>query len=175
MRLVKGFVGGVLAGAATSFVAACARGLGVSVNLELLLGSALTEHTGVLTWILGFLVYLLIGGLAGFVYAIATLLLRRTGALVGAGLGVLHLLIDGVGLGWLGGSHPLMPAMMAEPGPFLSNSGAEGVFVFVLLHLGFGALVGTALGPASRTRPSPVTAEGAPEAAPALTPTDAPA
>lgn len=171
--MAKGFVGGVLAGAATSLLAACARALGVPLDLELMLGSALTEHVGVLTWLLGFVVYHLISGLAGFVYAIAMVLLRRTGALVGAGLGVVHVVVDGVALGWLGEAHPLMPALLAAPGPFYATAGVAGVVVFVLAHLGFGALVGLALAPARAAVAAPAPPDGHPEAAPALTPSDA--
>lgn len=169
MTLAKGFVAGVLAAAATSLAAAAARGLGLPLDLELILGSALTEQTGVVTWALGFVVYLLVGGLAGFVYGIAALLVRRTGALAGAALGLAHLVIDGVALGWLGDAHPLMPALLAPPGPFYAAAGAEGVLVFALMHLLFGALVGRALAPSRARAPAP----DATEAAPALVPTDA--
>lgn len=169
MTLAKGFVGGVLAAAATSFAAAAARGLGLPLNLELVLGSALTEQTGVVTWVLGFSVYLLFGGLAGFLYGIAAWIVRRTGALAGALLGLGHLVVDGVGIGWLGEAHPLMPALMAAPGPFYADAGAETALAFALLHVLYGALVGHVLAPARPPAPAPEV----PESAPALAPTDA--
>lgn len=171
MTLAKGFVGGVLAGSATSLVAAAARGFGLAMNIELILGSALTEQVGLFTWVLGFVVHLLISGLVGFLYGVAVLLVRRSGPLAGAVMGLGHLVVDGIAVGWLGEAHPLMPALLAAPGPFFAGAGAEGVLAFAVLHLLFGALMGAMLRLAPR--PAADAPEGEPVAAPALAPTDA--
>jgi len=73
-------------------------------------------------------------------------IMRRAGWAIGLGFGVIHTLIAGIGLGLMPAMHPLMPEIMPAPGAFMANLGTMGIAAFVILHLIYGAIVGTMYG-----------------------------
>lgn len=143
MQPGKAFLGGVLGGAAMSLVFAIARGFGVPINLEMILGSMITVEVGVFTWILGFVVHLLVSGLIGLAYGAGfEHVTHLAGAGTGALLSIVHILVGGLMMGWVGNIHPLMPEFVAPPGAFMAMLGGIGVALFVLTHVLYGAMVG---------------------------------
>jgi hypothetical protein len=69
---------------------------------------------------------------------------------VGLAFGVVHTLAAGVVLGVLPAIHPLIGERIPSPGPFLARLGASGVLVGIVVHLGYGAVVGGLYGPTRR-------------------------
>lgn len=148
MQPGKAFLGGVLGGAAATLITALGRGVGIPVNIEMLLGSMFTAEIGALTWILGFVVHLFVSGLVGLVYGLVfEHVVRTAGAGPGMLLSSIHLLIAGIAVGSIHHLHPLIPEMLMHPGGFFINLGGFGVLSFVLLHVLFGAIVGAVYQP----------------------------
>ena len=42
--------------------------------------------------------------------------------------------------------HPMMPSVMADPGPYFANAGEAGVVAFFAIHILYGAIVGHGYG-----------------------------
>jgi len=121
---------------------------GIPVSLELLLGSLVTSHSGTELWIAGFVLHLAIGALAGIGYAVVfEWAVQQAGPIVGAGLGICHALMAGLLMSGIPAMNPLEVAnRLAAPGAFLQNV-HFGPFLFIVLHVLFGACVGTLYGP----------------------------
>jgi hypothetical protein len=117
-----------------------------SLNIEMALGSLLTGQIGALSWMLGFMMALLAGGLVAQFYAFGfEFLTERASAWIGAGFSLCHASIAGMLMFFLGSIHPLMRnhGMVPAPGPFAMNYGTLTAVAFVALHLVYGAWVGT--------------------------------
>lgn len=102
-------------------------------------------------WFGGFAAQLLVGAIAGVVYAVcfewAT---RRAGVLIGLVIAIPHTIIAGVTIGFLPGPRIIAAGLM-PPGAFYEYRGAWCVAALIVAHLVFGALVGVAYGPTIRT------------------------
>ena len=139
----KGFVAGIAGALGMSLLMIIARGLGVHIDMEMLLGSMVTSTLGLGTWILGFALHLAIGAVCGWIYAFCfERLTRRAGAGVGMGYGAVHALLAGAVVAALPYVHPLIPVTLPAPGAFLANLGDTAVISFIALHIVFGAIVG---------------------------------
>src|SRR5262245_1284112 len=110
MSRSTGFLAGLLGALVISMFSAGARAVGVDLEFEMLLGSWLTALVGPATWLIGFTMHLVLGGLLGVGYA---MLLPRAGTVIdagaGAGVGVSHALVAGVALVCLPALHPAVP------------------------------------------------------------------
>jgi hypothetical protein len=144
MKGLRAVLAGVLGALAMSLAMYLLRLGGVDVNLEALLGT-LVEFGGS-SWMSGFLVHLTVGAIAGLLYAaVFEMAIQRAGPMAGAGLGLCHGLLAGLMMSGIPAMNPLALGTQSAPGPFLQNL-EYGPFVFVLLHVLFGAVVGTAYG-----------------------------
>lgn len=147
MKLNKAIVGGVLGAGVMSGIMAMARGMGMMVNLEQMLGTMTGMMPSGTTFAIGLVVHLMMG--ATFAVAYAWLFERvahrgrwTTGALVA----IPHIVLVGLMMGAIPMMHPLMPNPMAPPGVFMSGLGPMGVGAMVMLHVIFGAVVGGVYG-----------------------------
>lgn len=145
----KAFAAGVTGALAMTAIGALLRLVGFPMNLEMLLGSMITLGLGPGTWLTGFLMHLVIGGVLGIVYAGIFRITHRVDAGVGAAIGLAHGFISGILLGFAPAMHPLIPQTIPAPGTMMSGLGLFGVIVFMLMHVMFGAIVGGYLAPST--------------------------
>ena len=143
----KAFKAGILGAFALTLLMYIARAMDVTaLNTEMVLGSLLTHKTGAGSWILGFMLHLVIGGLLAEVYAFAfEFLTERSGMWIGAGFGLVHASFAGMAMFLLGSIHPLMRnhGVLPAPGPFAINYGALTAVAFIAVHAVYGAWVGS--------------------------------
>jgi hypothetical protein len=105
------------------------RAIGVPLHIEVRLAALV----GSSLWIVGFAIYLLVGGLLGIVYALVfEYVLNEAGAGPGLILGACNTIV--AGFFW---------APLNGPGRFWDRLGAEGVAALFLVHLVYGAVVGS--------------------------------
>ena len=146
MKTLRAVFAGVLGALAMSLAMFLLRAVGINVNLESLLGTVFAAPWGIPAWIAGFVLHLAIGAVAALVYAVIfEMAVQRSGALVGAGLGLCHGLLAGLMMSGIAAMNPLERGM-AAPGAFFQNV-HFGPILFVLLHVLFGAVTGIAYGP----------------------------
>jgi hypothetical protein len=147
MNYGKAFKAGMLGALAMTVLMVIARALGVStLNIEMALGTLLTRQIGAGSWVLGFLMHLLVGGLLAQIYALGFELLQaRPSVWVGAAFSLVHASIAGMMMFVLGTIHPLMRnnGELPAPGPFAVSYGTLTAVAFVALHLVYGAWVGS--------------------------------
>lgn len=148
MKLGKAFLAGVAGGAVLSILLAIVRAAGMPATLELNLGSMITRSVDPAAFGVGLLAHLVISGVIGVLYGIGfEHVSKRAGLGIGVAFGLVHTLIAGVVMGLMPVIHPLMPSQIPAPGPFMINFGGMGLFTFVALHVIFGAIMGTMVGP----------------------------
>jgi|SRR5215813_4160638 len=128
MHAGRAFVAGVIGACAMSLVEAWLRFMGIQIHIELYLAQIL----GTGSWIVGFLVHLLVGGIVAMIYA---LVFEYVFAQGGVGAGVLLGAINTVlaGFIWAG---------FEGPGKFWSSYGPAGIASLFLVHMIYGAIVG---------------------------------
>lgn len=138
----KAFAAGVIGAAVMTILMGLARAAGVPVNLEMMLGSMLTGGIGIATWVLGFAMHLVAGGIIAILYAMVFHAIGRASGGIGLTIAAVHTVISGIGLIFIPAMHPMIPGLMSAPGAFMANLGIVGIFAFAALHLIYGALVG---------------------------------
>jgi hypothetical protein len=111
-----------------------------------LISRVVFRDAGTWTWIGGLVIQIIVGAVAGIVYAaVFEWFAHRAGALVGIVLAVPHVFAAGLGVGLLATNAayvwPTVP-----PGAFMALRGSAAVYVFCLAHLAFGTLVGAGYG-----------------------------
>jgi hypothetical protein len=144
LRAMFAGIGGALAMSLGMFIM---RTFGLNVSLERILGSMFPPDLPLPAWWAGFLVHLLVGAVAGLVYAfIFEVAVQRSGVVMGAAIGFAHGMLAGLIMSAIPAMNPLDPNAAGAPGAFLSNMTA-GPVVFLLLHCLFGAVTGLAYGP----------------------------
>lgn len=144
MNYGRALLAGVVGGAAMTAIMTLVRTMGImDVNLSMMEGSMITANTGAGTWILGFMMHLIISGLIALAYAAGfEYVTHQAGWLIGVGFSLIHSLIAGMVFGLVPMMHPLVPDQMPAPGIFMSNKGLMGVIAFFMLHAIYGAIVG---------------------------------
>src|SRR5918996_4165907 len=148
MKYGKAFGAGVVGAVVMTVIMAMARAMGMPVNLELMLGTMMGGPPSLATWILGFIIHLVAGGIFALIYAAGfEYLTHRADWLVGVGFGFIHSLFAGLLMAMMPAMHPLIPEQMPAPGAFMSNMGLMGVVAEIMLHLIYGAIVGAMYGP----------------------------
>jgi hypothetical protein len=145
---------GVVGALALTILTAVGRGLGLPIDVELLLGTLAGLPPGAGAWLLGFLIHLLDGAAFGLLYAWGFHAVGRRGIAVGAAFGLAHGVVAGLAMAVIPAIHPLVPARMPAPGPFLVNVGREAVAAGFGLHLVYGAIVGALYAPARMIQPA---------------------
>lgn len=153
------FFAGVVGAVLMTILFALGRAFGGDFNLELILGSWITRGVGVGTWVLGFIVHVLLGGAFGVVYAAAFHTWRRTGMAAGLALSIPHVLLAGLFFWILPSIHAAMPERpeFPVPGYLAVHYGTLAVLQLVLFHLVYGAVVGEIY----RERPAEILREDA--------------
>jgi hypothetical protein len=154
MNYGRAFLAGVVGGAAMSAIITLVRTMGImDVNLSMMEGSMITANTGVGTWILGFMMHLIISGLIALAYAAGfEYLTHRAGWQIGVGFLLIDSLIADMVFGLVPMMHPLVPDQMPAPGIFMSSKGLMGVIAFFMLHAIYGAIVGAMYHPIQTER-----------------------
>ena len=142
-QYATGFWAGILGALVMTLLVGLARVLGLtSLNLEMTLGSLLTQTPTAGAWWLGFVWHLLNGGIFALAYVWGFGKIKRSGAKIGIEFGLIHWIAAGVFLGLLPELHPLIPDQMPAPGWFASNLGIFEMVTLLLLHCVYGAIVG---------------------------------
>jgi hypothetical protein len=143
MKIIRAVLAGILGALAMSLAMFLLRLGGFNVSFEALLGTLVTTDGS--AWLPGLALHVGIGVMAALVYAVIfEMAVQRSGAAVGAGLGLCHGLMAGLMMSGIPAMAPLEVGMHS-PGPFLQNM-SYGPFLFVLLHILFGTVVGMAYG-----------------------------
>ncbi|MDC0743477.1 hypothetical protein [Polyangium mundeleinium] len=147
MKVGKAFFAGIVGGAAMTLIIAAARAAGASADVAQLLGTLPGNAPSSLSWLVGFLVTIMMSGLIGIAYgAVFETITRSAGAATGLKVSLVHLVLAGIFVGLVGVMHPLVPEVVAAPGFFMSRYGGLGILSFVAAHLAFGAIVGALYG-----------------------------
>jgi hypothetical protein len=125
----RAFVAGIVGALVMGLIMELLRLAGVPLQIPSQLGAAL----GTRIWAVGFAAHLLIGGLLGLVYAfVFEYVLHEAGVGPGALLGACNTIFAGFVWSALGG-----------PGSFWHLLGVSGIGALFLVHIAFGAVVGS--------------------------------
>jgi hypothetical protein len=139
------FTAGVIGGVAMVILLAIFRGFGFTdIDLSTTLGSMITSTTGSGTRLIGFVMHLVSSGCIAILYAFIFDTLDAASWLRGLIIAVPHALIGGIFTLILPVIHPAIPEVpgLPEPGFMYANFGAGDVFIYLLIHLVYGAIVG---------------------------------
>jgi hypothetical protein len=147
MKLLRTLVIGLL-GAVLAVGVERAAGLiaGRDADLCVLVGAVLTGRATAGTTILGCIGQLIVAVISAFVYAfIFEHVTRRAGAVIGFIIGLGHVVIAGLMVGFMPGER-LMAAGVLPPGAFMEYRGSIVLVGFLLAHAAFGTFVGATYG-----------------------------
>jgi hypothetical protein len=148
VKLGKAIIAGVVGGVAMTVLAWLVRLAGLQMNAEMMLGSIVSSSPGATTWLIGFVIHLMISALIALAYAWGfEHVTHRAGAVVGLGFAVIHVVIAGMVMAMIPAMHPMIPERMPAPGAFMAKMGGTFVALFVIEHLLYGAIVGAMYGP----------------------------
>ena len=148
MKTGTAFLAGMVGGAVMTAMLWMGRVMGMDVNLSMMLGTMFIQPPGATAWVVGFIMHLVISGLIALVYAWGfERVTQRAGPAVGAGFGVIHAIIAGLMFGMIPLLHPLIPEQMPAPGMFMAEKGALYVVMMFVVHMIYGAVVGSIYGP----------------------------
>lgn len=152
MDFKQAFYNGVIGGLATSLVMVVGRSAGMTeLNVELLLGSMLTQDLSPLSGAIGFVMYLLVAGLIACLYAVGFVhVTQRASWAIGLLFSLVHVGVAGLIIDALGDLHPLLirpplPLLdghLLAPGLFAANFGVMTMAGFIALHFVYGGIVG---------------------------------
>lgn len=157
MNVGKAFFAGIVGGAAMTLILMAARAAGASADVAQILGTLPGNAPSSLSWLVGFLVTIMMSGLIGIAYgAVFETVTRSAGAATGLKVSLVHLALAGIFVGLVGAMHPLVPEVVASPGFFMSRYGGLGILAFVAAHLAFGAIVGALYGKVTNEVTMPV-------------------
>jgi hypothetical protein len=148
MKIGKALVAGLVGGVAMTVLGWLVRQTGLQMNAEMMLGSMVSSSPGLTTWLIGFVIHLVISALIALIYASGfERVTHRAGTVVGLGFAVIHVIIAGMVMAMIPAIHPMIPERMPAPGAFMANMGVTFVALFVIEHLLYGAIVGAMYGP----------------------------
>jgi hypothetical protein len=159
MKAGRAIVAGLVGGLAMTVLAWLVRQTGLQMNAEMMLGSMVSSSPGLTTWLIGFVMHLVISALIALAYAWGfERVTHRAGTAAGLGFAVIHVAIAGVVMAMVPAIHPMIPEQMPAPGAFLANMGATMAALFVIEHLLYGGIVGAMYGPVRHAPARPVPA-----------------
>jgi hypothetical protein len=146
MKLARAIGSGLLGGGVAGVVF-CAGIWPLHANSDVvaLFGVMIVSGGGVVAWLIGCMVQLVVAAIVGVIYAVVfEWVTRRSGALVGLLIAIPHLVVAGLAMGFIpmGGGE----LGVGHPGAFLEYRGALAIVVFVIAHLLYGITVGVAYG-----------------------------
>lgn len=138
------FFAGVVGAVIMTILFAVGRAVDIPFNLAMILGSWVTLEVGVGTWILGFVMHVILGGLFGMIYASFFHGWRRADWMAGIALSIPHIVIAGFFFWVLPYVHGAIPEHPAFPylGFLAWNYGGWVFLELIVLHLIYGAVVG---------------------------------
>jgi len=110
-------------------------------------GSMALGSTGGASWVLGFFIHLILGGLIGLVYGAFFEAIGRANWAWGLLGGFIQLVIGGFALYGISLIHPAIPQVIVNPGYFTAYWGAASIATFCLVTLAFGVIVGAMYDP----------------------------
>ncbi len=143
MRVGLAFVAGMIGWAVMVALVILLRAVNATdLNLSMIVGSLFTGQVSSGTWVLGFVLGLVISGLIALVYAAAFEGMRHSNWRLGLIGGAIHAVIGGLFFGLLPSFHPAMPDLLPPPGAYAANYGTMTVIGFIATHLAFGIIVG---------------------------------
>lgn len=145
MRAGLAFIAGVIGGAVMIAFVAIIRGLGgTALDLSMLWGSLFTHDLTGSTWVLGFIVHLIVSGLVALVFAGIFESIRASNWWIGLIGGAICAVVAGF---IIAGYHVPVTgeetAAMESPGAFAVNYGAGALITFVIAYLIYGIIVGS--------------------------------
>ncbi len=121
---------------------------GTEFNFGLWWGSMITGATTGWTWLLGFIIHLVIGGLVALAFAAAFESLKRSNWWLGLVGGAIFAVIAGLVVGGLSQVHPAIPGAISNPGYYTANYGLGSIITFIAVYLVYGIVVGVMYVPA---------------------------
>lgn len=142
MQVGRAVFAGVAGALAMTVVSLVFGELGIAVSFSDLLGTFLGfEPRSNSGWLAGFMAHLMVGSWFAVIYVHGFEdLTGRAGWSVGAAFSMVHI----IAAGFLVTLLPMvLPQATAQPGMFMSHEGLAGVCLFMLLHLVYGAVVGS--------------------------------
>jgi hypothetical protein len=143
MKVGLAFVAGMVGWAVMVALVILLRAVNATeLNLSMIVGSLFTGQVSSGTWVLGFVLGLVISGLIALIYAAAFEGLRRSNWRLGLIGGAIHAAIGGLFFGLMPSFHPAMPDLLLPPGPYAANYGTMTAIGFIAAHLVFGMIVG---------------------------------
>jgi hypothetical protein len=145
MRAGLAFIAGVIGGAVMIGFVAVIRALGIaSLDLSMLWGSLFTHNLSGGTWVLGFIVHLIVSGLIALVFAAVFEAIRASNWRLGLLGGAITAVIAGF---IVAGYHvPVTGAAtttVESPGAFAINYGVASLVTFIIAYLIYGVIVGS--------------------------------
>ncbi|MEW5852866.1 MAG: hypothetical protein AB2A00_29045 [Myxococcota bacterium] len=142
--VTKLFFVGVLGGLAMSALGAMARGAGLNVQPEQMLGTMVGLPPGPGAFLTGLGMHLLISGTLAMAYLPVALFPKPPGSgiFAGAAMALLHATLAGPVLGLVPALNPRIPEQMPAPGMYMAGMGAQGVAFFYAEHLLYGLIIG---------------------------------
>ena len=128
MNTRSAFIAGVVAAAIASGVMLLLRLVGLPLDVLTRMGGVI----GLSTWVVGLVLYLLVGGIVALIYAaVFEWVLSQGGVGAGLVLGAFNAII--AGFIWSPGS---------DPGRFWEHFGVAGIAALFLVHFVYGGIVG---------------------------------
>lgn len=128
MHQARAFVAGVVGAVVMTLLFMWFTAGGIPLPIDTRLAALL----GTRVWAVGFVAYLLVGGVLGVLYAfVFEHVVHQSGVGVGMMVGAYNTIFAGFVWAVLGG-----------PGPFWDRAGAAGIFALFLSHVAYGAVVG---------------------------------
>jgi hypothetical protein len=147
MRIPRALLFGILGALAMSGASAVLRLFGIQIGTELILGTWTGLMPGPEALAAGFAIHLALGAGFGVLYGyLFEHVWDHGGASTGIILGMIHAALVGMLFGLTPQIHPLVPEVVADPGPYFANSGIAAVISWFGLHALFGAIVGGGYG-----------------------------
>ncbi len=122
MRVGLAFVAGMVGWAVMVALVILLRAVNATeLNLSMIVGSLFTGQVSSGTWVLGFVLGLVISGLIALIYAAAFEGLRRSNWRLGLIGGAIHAAIGGLFFGLMPSFQPAIPDLILPPGPYDAN------------------------------------------------------
>lgn len=145
MKAGLAFIAGVIGGAAMVLFVAIVRGLGItSLDLSMLVGSMFTHNVSGGTWVLGFIVHLIVSGLIALIFAAVYEAIRTSNWWLGLIGGAIYAVIAGfIVAAYRVPVTGTATAGLETPGAFAINYGGAALVTFIIAYLIYGIIVGS--------------------------------
>ena len=136
---------GILAGLVMTILMAAARASGLfAFNLERSFGELLLGTQGDAAFAVGLIIHLAASMIFALIYAEGFRRAHVAGSLIGAGFGIVQWILVGLFVGLMPALRPMLAESLSTAGPFAMNLGTFGFCFLLLVHLLYGAIVGSA-------------------------------